>query len=178
MKMAATVLAVNGDGTLVLQAGRMKMTVKARAGAPAGGRPKKSAALQPSLPTLTSGRPGLLGAGYPGLRDPGGRESVVEKLSGQCRYGCWAPSPSSTERVPALCERRSTRSSAHKAVKASGWAATARVRPGHRGGAEISRFRRTTNFFFDSLQSPQNFFVGLNIAFSSLSVIIVCSSRL
>ena len=42
VKMAATVLAVNGDGTLLLQAGRMKMTVKAQQVRLLEGAPKKS----------------------------------------------------------------------------------------------------------------------------------------
>ena len=42
VKMAATVLAVNGDGTLLLQAGHMKMTVKAQQVRLLEGAPKKS----------------------------------------------------------------------------------------------------------------------------------------
>ena len=42
--MAATVLAVNGDGTLLLQAGRMKMTVKAQQVRLPEGQPKKKPA--------------------------------------------------------------------------------------------------------------------------------------
>lgn len=55
MKMAATVLAVNGDGTLLLQAGRMKMTVKAQQVRLLEGAPKKSKpAPSPSAATLNT----------------------------------------------------------------------------------------------------------------------------
>ena len=55
VKMAATVLAVNGDGTLLLQAGRMKMTVKAQQVRLLEGAPKKSKpAPSPSAATLNT----------------------------------------------------------------------------------------------------------------------------
>ena len=55
VKMAATVLAVNGDGTLLLQAGRMKMTVKAQQVRLLEGTPKKSKpAPSPSAATLNT----------------------------------------------------------------------------------------------------------------------------
>ena len=55
VKMAATVLAVNGDGTLLLQAGRMKMTVKAQQVRLLEGAPKKSKpAPSPSAATLST----------------------------------------------------------------------------------------------------------------------------
>mgnify|MGYP002306648752 FL=1 len=44
MKMAASVLAVNNDGTLLLQAGKMKMTVKAQQVRLPEGQPKKKPA--------------------------------------------------------------------------------------------------------------------------------------
>ena len=58
VKMAASVLAVNNDGTLLLQAGKMKMTVKAQQVRLPEGQPKK----KPAAPV-----PGFVGAGYPGL---------------------------------------------------------------------------------------------------------------
>ena len=55
VKMAATVLAVNGDGTLLLQAGHMKMTVKAQQVRLLEGAPKKSKpAPSPSAATLNT----------------------------------------------------------------------------------------------------------------------------
>ena len=55
VKMAATVLAVNGDGTLLLQAGRMKMTVKAQQVRLLEGAPKKfKPAPSPSAATLNT----------------------------------------------------------------------------------------------------------------------------
>ena len=55
VKMAATVLAVNGDGTLLLQAGRMKMTVKAQQVRLLEGAPNKSKpAPSPSAATLNT----------------------------------------------------------------------------------------------------------------------------
>ena len=78
MKMAATVLAVNGDGTLLLQAGRMKMTVKGPAGAPAGGCSQEVQTRTQSLRRHPEHRvPCLLGLdirGYETLE----AESVVE----------------------------------------------------------------------------------------------------
>ena len=55
VKMAATVLAVNGDGTLLLQAGRMKMTVKAQQVRLLEGASKKpKPAPSPSAATLNT----------------------------------------------------------------------------------------------------------------------------
>ena len=48
VKMAASVLAVNNDGTLLLQAGKMKMTVKAQQVRLPEGQPKKKPAAQAS----------------------------------------------------------------------------------------------------------------------------------
>ena len=77
MKMAATVLAVNGDGTLLLQAGRMKMTVKAQQVRLLEGAPKKSKpAPSPSatLNTVSRASSELDIRGYETLE----AESVVE----------------------------------------------------------------------------------------------------
>ena len=69
VKMAASVLAVNNDGTLLLQAGKMKMTVKAQQVRLPEGQPKK----KPAAPASGGSRqaesaiPGRLGAGHPGL---------------------------------------------------------------------------------------------------------------
>ena len=55
VKMAASVLAVNNDGTLLLQAGKMKMTVKAQQVRLLEGAPKKSKpAPSPSAATLNT----------------------------------------------------------------------------------------------------------------------------
>ena len=90
VRTAATVLQVNGDGSLVLQAGKMKMTAKPGQVRLIEGQPqaKKQAAAPKTgpAPTLHLERRGVLGAGYPGLRDPGGRERGGE-LSGRRRYG-------------------------------------------------------------------------------------------
>ena len=77
VKMAATVLAVNGDGTLLLQAGRMKMTVKAQQVRLLEGAPKKSKpAPSPSatLNTVSRASSELDIRGYETLE----AESVVE----------------------------------------------------------------------------------------------------
>ena len=69
VKMAASVLAVNNDGTLLLQAGKMKMTVKAQQVRLPEGQPKKKArrAGLRRQRQAESAIPGRLGAGHPGL---------------------------------------------------------------------------------------------------------------
>ena len=78
VKMAATVLAVNGDGTLLLQAGRMKMTVKAQQVRLLEGAPKKSkpapSSSAASLNTVSRASSELDIRGYETLE----AESVVE----------------------------------------------------------------------------------------------------
>lgn len=76
VRTAATVVQVNGDGSLVLQAGKMKMTAKPGQVRLIEGQPQpKKRAAAPKNGTCAhaaSGAAGVLRAGYSGLRDPGG----------------------------------------------------------------------------------------------------------
>ena len=129
VKMAASVLAVNNDGTLLLQAGKMKMTVKAQQVRLPEGQPKKKPAApvggSPKLNLQSRASSELDIRGYETLE----AESVVENYIDSAVMAKLGTVTIIHGKAPAPCARRSTRcSSGTRPSRASAWAATARAR--------------------------------------------------
>lgn len=130
VKMAASVLAVNNDGTLLLQAGKMKMTVKAQQVRLPEGQPKKKPAApvggSPKLNLQSRASSELDIRGYETLE----AESVVENYIDSAVMAKLGTVTIIHGKGTGACARRSTRcSSGTRPSRASVWAAMARERP-------------------------------------------------